>query len=264
MAVFQVHMMSYTLRMSTDLMVIIPSSKGWDRIKGTERHTDFPKKFPCLYLLHGFGKDYFAWLSGTNVEKFAYQYKIAIVMPSGYNSAYTDMVYGMEHSKFLTEELPEFVERMFPVSSEKKDRFIAGFSMGGYGAMMNGINHPEIYDAAVSFSGTLNAEARLLGQTNSSPSLTKAIYGEPPVLYKETQDIFVMLENAAKEKKQLPRLFACCGTEDERAYPRYLMLKECCDKNSIPAVLEEGPGEHDFFFCNRWLPRVLEWLLKIA
>ena len=52
MAVFQVHMMSYTLRMYTDLMVIVPSSKGWDRFNGTERHTDFPDKFPCLYLLH--------------------------------------------------------------------------------------------------------------------------------------------------------------------------------------------------------------------
>ena len=73
MAVFQVHMMSYTLRMYTDLMVIVPSSKGWDRFNGTERHTDFPDKFPCLYLLHGFSGDYFSWLSGTNIEEYAYQ-----------------------------------------------------------------------------------------------------------------------------------------------------------------------------------------------
>ena len=260
MAVFQVHMMSYTLRMYTDLTVIVPSSKGWDRFNGTERHTDFPDKFPCLYLLHGFSGDYFSWLSGTNIEEYAYQNQMAVVMPSGYNSAYTDMVYGMNCSEFLTKELPEFVERMFPVSSEKKDRFIAGFSMGGYGAMMNGLNHPDIYDAAVSFSGTLNVEARLNGQTNSSPSLTRGIYGDPPVIQKDTQDIFYMLEMAKKNGTELPRIFACCGTEDDRAYPRFQMLKECCKKYDIPAVLEEGPGVHSYGFCNQWLPRVMGWL----
>jgi putative tributyrin esterase len=262
MAIFQVTFQSYTLRMNTSLVVIIPSSKGWDRFNGTERHTDFLEKFPCLYLLHGFSGDCMSWLSGTGVEEYAQKYQVAMVMPSGCNSAFTDMKYGLPYSTFLWDELPEFVQRMFPVSSAVEDTYIAGFSMGGYGALMNGINHPERYGGAISFSGTLNVDARLMGQTNSPQSLTCGIYGDPPAIDRSTQDIFVMLENASRTGALLPRLFACCGTEDDRAYPRYLMLKECCEKNKIPITLEEGPGVHEYRFCDRWMPRILEWMLE--
>ena len=131
MARFHVNMMSYTLRMATDLEVIIPSSPGWSRfVTPTITHKDFPEKFPCLYLLHGFASDYSWFLANTHIPEIAEKQNIAVVMPSGYNTAWEDEKYGLPMSQFLTGELIEFVERMFPISSAPQDRFIAGFSMG--------------------------------------------------------------------------------------------------------------------------------------
>lgn len=265
MARFHINMMSYTLRMATDLEVIIPSSPGWSRfVTPTITHKDFPEKFPCLYLLHGFASDYSWFLANTHIAEIAEKQNMAVVMPSGYNTAWEDEKYGLPMSQFLTGELIEFVERMFPISSASQDRFIAGFSMGGYGAMLNGLRNPELYGAAASISGTLIAEDRLNNRTNSSPSQTMAIYGDPAVIDKDTQDIFVMLENAVTGGKKLPRLFACSGTEDTVAYPRYNRLKECLEKIGYLEQVElyEAEGIHDGFWCDKILPGMIEWMLK--
>jgi putative tributyrin esterase len=98
MARFHVNMMSYTLRMATDLEVIIPSSPGWSRfVTPTITHKDFPEKFPCLYLLHGFASDYSWFLANTHIPEIAEKQNIAVVMPSGYNTAWEDEKYGLPH-----------------------------------------------------------------------------------------------------------------------------------------------------------------------
>ena len=71
-----------------------------------------------------------------------------------------------------------------------------------------------------------------------------------------------MLENAIKNNAPLPRLFACSGTEDQRAYPRFKMLEECCERIGLDMAMETGPGVHDWTFTDKWLPRVIEWLLN--
>ncbi len=265
MAVFHVNFASYTLRMATDLAVVIPSSPGWSRfVTPTITHTSFPEKFPCLYLLHGFAGDYSWYLHNTHIAEIAQKFQIAVVMPSAYNSAWEDEKYGIPVSEFLSTELIEFVEKMFPISSDPKDRFIAGFSMGGYGSTLNGIRHPELYDAMASISGTLIAQDRLYNRTNSSPSQTMSIYGDPAVIDPDTQDIFVMLENAVKNNAPLPRFFACSGTEDSVAYPRYQRLLECLDQIGYrdKVTLYEDTGIHDSYWCDKVLPMIIEWMLN--
>ncbi len=263
MAVFNVQFQSYTLRQRTDLMVIVPSSIGWDRIHGTNRHTDFPDKFPCLYMLHGFGGNCMDVIFSTRIESYAQRYQIAVVMPSGCNAAFTNMKYGPEFGTFLHEELPEFCQRMFPISSAREDTFIAGFSMGGYGAFVNAIGYPDRYGAAASIAGTLNVDARVQGQTNTVPAMVYGMYGDPPVIDRHSQDVFVMLEDSVREGIDLPRLYACSGRQDIRAYPRFKMLQEHCEKAGISGItMEENDGEHTWDYCDMMLPRVIEWLLQ--
>ena len=249
--------------MNTNLNVVIPSSIGWDRLYGTDKHSDYPDEFPCMYLLHGFNGDYQQFNMMTNIALYAQLNKIAVVMPSGYNAAYTNMKYGPAFSDFLVYELPEFVGKMFPVSKKVEDTFIAGFSMGGYGALVNGIGHPERYGAAASIAGTLNVDARIEGKTNTIPSMVIAMYGDPPEIDRDTQDVFVMLTNAVKNGTPLPRLYCYSGTEDERGYPRYLMLKEHCEKIGLQDIIfEESSGVHDYKFADSYLNRIIKWMLN--
>ena len=115
-------------------------------------------KLPCLYLLHGLSDDHTMWMRQTRLEYYARRYRAAIVMPAVNRSFYTDMAQGAKYFTFVSEELPEVMERYFPISDNRKDRFAAGLSMGGYGAMKLGLRCPDRYAAIASFSGALEME----------------------------------------------------------------------------------------------------------
>lgn len=264
MATFQVNFQSYTLRMAVDIDVVIPSSPGWTRPSAQiPTHRDFPEKFPCMYLLHGFAGDHSWFLTHTAVADFAQKYGIAVVMPSGYNSAWENEKYGLPISEFLTTELIEFCERMFPVSPKAEDRCIAGFSMGGYGALLNGLRKPELYNGIVSISGGLDAKNRLSGKTSLSPSKLHAIYGDPTVFDPGTQDIFVLIENTFKATGTLPRIFLCCGTDDLIAYPGHRKMTEFLETTGTKDLVTvyEAPGTHNGRWCDRAFAECIPWML---
>ena len=78
-----------------------------------------------MYLLHGALDDYTMWLRHTNIERYAEAAGIAVVMPSGQNGFYSNALYGLRYFDYITEELPRMIEYTFPVSTDRKDRFIA-------------------------------------------------------------------------------------------------------------------------------------------
>ncbi|GMA60977.1 hypothetical protein GCM10025859_14170 [Alicyclobacillus fastidiosus] len=81
-------------------------------------------------------------------------------MPQVHRSAYTDMAYGNRYWTFLSEELPEVARSFFHLSDAREDNFVAGLSMGGYGALKWALRKPEQFVAAASLSG---------GGTNKGP-----------------------------------------------------------------------------------------------
>ena len=71
-------------------------------------------------------------------SRFANERGLCVVMPSGENMFYVDQEHTHNHySQFIGEELVEMTRAMFPLSHKKEDTFIAGLSMGGYGAIVN-------------------------------------------------------------------------------------------------------------------------------
>lgn len=98
------------------------------------------------------------WLRRTNVERYAGHLGMALVLPYGENNYYTDNAHGLKWFTYLTQELPLFVRAHFPVSTRRQDTFIAGLSMGGYGACKAALRCPEQYAAFASLSGALDVE----------------------------------------------------------------------------------------------------------
>ena len=145
MAQIHCNFFSYSLCHGVDIEVTLPSFTSCNM---DDPHThSLPGKFPVVYLLHGKGNDYMSWLRYTSVERYAEEKRIAIVTFSVGNKAYMNDDMGDNYYDFLNQELPEFVEAYFPISDSPKDRYIAGLSMGGYGALLHGIENPDRYSA---------------------------------------------------------------------------------------------------------------------
>ena len=114
------------------------------------------KDYPVVYLLHGLSDDHTIWSRRSSIERYAAEYEVAVVMPNGERGFYTDMIEGYRYWTMLSEELPEIVCNLFPVSPRREDTFAAGLSMGGGGTAVYALRHPELFGSACSMSGLLD------------------------------------------------------------------------------------------------------------
>ena len=116
--------------------------------------------YPVLYLLHGKTGDEKSWLHNSSLVRYAKERKLAILMPQVHVSYYTDMFEGGDYWTFLTEEFPHKMHNQFRLSNKKEETFVAGYSMGGYGAFKFALQFPERFAGAASLSGALDVVMR--------------------------------------------------------------------------------------------------------
>lgn len=154
MALIHCSFFSRTLMENTDLNIIIPTFDSADLFNPKDHHPEHG--FKTLYLLHGMYGNYADWERYTGIEAYAQAKNLAVIMPSAANSFYTDMAHGNKYYTYITEELPVFAKSLFPISDTREDTFIAGLSMGGYGAWKIALNHPERFSYAASLSGAVD------------------------------------------------------------------------------------------------------------
>lgn len=113
------------------------------------------EKYKVLWLLHGTFGDHTDWIRRTNIELYACEKNLAVVMPSALNSNYSNWpksMMGYNMYDYMTEELMPMIYNWFPISDKREDNFIAGLSMGGRGCIKFAVNFPEKFAAAAVLS----------------------------------------------------------------------------------------------------------------
>ncbi|MFB5674675.1 alpha/beta hydrolase [Paenibacillus terreus] len=257
MALIDCRFYSETLGLSTSMTVILPQqTRSQIGLQNTEGHGPHP----TLYLLHGLSDDDSIWLRRTSIERYVASLGIAVVMPQVHRSFYTDMAEGGAYWTFISEELPQLARSFFPLSGKREDNFVAGLSMGGYGAFKLALRHPDRFAAAASLSGALD-----LQKTRTSPQLSvieaaewDRIFGKAPIQGTDN-DLFELLTRLDRAEGEKPLLYQCCGTEDF-LYQENLNFREACRKTSLKLTYEEGPGEHEWGYWDAKIQDVLAWL----
>lgn len=233
MARFTCNFLSYTLKRAVNITVVIPSVSLPET--GEAPSHDKGALYPVLYLLHGYGNNHETWTSYTRAEMFAEENSIALVMPSNDNQCYLDHGGDNNGYSFILNELPEFVKAMFPVSRRPEDTYIAGLSMGGYGALRIGLENSRRYGAIGAFS---------------APSMLN-VPGAP--------DVLKTAEKCALEDRRIP-LFIACGEEDG-LLPFTKEAAARCRELGFAVTEETVPGYgHEWRFWERELEGFLEQL----
>ena len=252
MALIQCQFFSDVLQLSTSMTVILPEQTK-EQIGLTSQKLN--GKHQTLYLLHGLSDDDTAWTRRTSIERYAAPLGLAVVMPNVHRSFYADMKYGNKYWTFLTEELPFIARYFFPLSDKREDNFVAGLSMGGYGAFKWALNKPEHISAAASLSGALDIVH--LQKEREEDHFFEPIFGQEEVVG-TYNDLFSLIEKL-KDEDQKPKLYQCCGTEDF-LYKDNIRFKEHCEKTSFDFTYQQGPGMHEWGYWDENIKKVLEWL----
>ena len=210
---------------------------------------------PVLYLLHGLSDDQSGWTRRTSIERYAIARGLVVVMPCGGRSFYCNMTDGTRYWDFVSEELPAFVERTFHVATGRASTFVAGLSMGGYGALKLAFHHPERYAAAAALSGAFFEE--WLQQNH--PALYAADFPETPVFRGSPHDPCVWANELLKSGNERPALFLATGTEDW-LHTQSVELHEYLNKIGYSHQWISAPGNHDWLFWDTQIQAVLDWL----
>ncbi len=250
MALITCHVFAESLRQSTAFTVLLPQpAAGQIGLAGVAG--DDPP--PVLYLLHGLSYDETIWLRRTSIERYAAERGLAVVMPRAGRSFYLDEAHGEAYWTFLSQELPSLVGRFFRVSERRADTFVAGLSMGGYGAFRWALREPHRLAAAASLSGVLDLAGVLdQGLRQEVPHA----FGDRPVAGTD-DDLFALLERA--DPARLPALYLACGTEDD-LLPGNRAFVERAQRGTVPLTVDLRPGSHDWAFWDTEIQHVLAWL----
>ena len=205
-----------------------------------------------LFLLHGLSDDHTTWQRRTSIERYVADMDLAVVMPAVHRSFYTNTATGSAYFDFVSEEVPAVARSFFPLSHEPSDTFVAGLSMGGYGAFKLALSHPGRYAAAASLSGALDL-ARIDAEDE-----WRHVFGDPGSLPGSENDLFHLAKGVA-EGNVRPRLYQWCGTEDF-LYEGNVRFRDHAEALGLDLLYEEAAGDHAWKHWDRQIQRVLAWL----
>ena len=260
MAIIEVNFISKCLMRTVTFNAIIPVDKFGPQAENAEQ-----KPLKTLYLLHGIFGNYTDWVNGTRIQTWAEANDLAVIMPSGENRFYLDDEKSGElYGEFIGKELVEFTRKLFPLSDKREDTFIAGLSMGGYGAIRNGLKYAENFGCVIGLSAALVHDT-WKDADNSAPIFTfrrnyyEAIFGEYDKVKGSDKDPKALLLKLKEEGRPVPKMYLCCGTEDGLVTANR-DFRDFLNENGVDLTYVEGPGKHDWVFWDTYIKKVLDWL----
>lgn len=262
MAFCNVEFFSQSLNRSVRCGVFLPTDQG------PYKELQQKKPFPTLYLLHGMTGSQVGWYSMESLWNLANRYSLAIVMPNGENSFYADSpLTGSAYGTFVSQELVEFTRNTFSLSHKREETFIGGLSMGGFGAIVNGLRNPETFGYITAFSAALIK--RLILRANEEEGLdyfTRIQYQNMFGLEKiqdfegSDWDYDALARKLASSERAKPKIYMDCGTEDVSLYQANLDFKNLLQKFGYDVTWDSRSELHDNVFWNDSLKKAADFL----
>jgi putative tributyrin esterase len=229
--------------------ISVPDSYGNDK----------EKRYPVIVLLHGLTGHFDNWFARTKLAEYAMNHQFIIVTPEGNDGWYTDSVSMPtdKYESYIIQELIPEIDKNYRTLANRKNRAIAGLSMGGYGSLKFGLKYPEMFSLAGSFSGALGAASFSEKTAGPIGKAIDLIYGPLDSDTRKANDLFRIVKDLSPEKlKSLPFLYVDCGTEDfliqnNRDFMQLLVEKK------VPHEFRQLPGAHNWEY---WDSQVQEFL----
>jgi putative tributyrin esterase len=246
---------SQVLGLSTSMTVILPQEASQIGVSGSARTAEHP----TLYLLHGLSDDDTAWSRYASIERYVAPLGLAVIMPQVHRSFYADEAHGNRYWTFLSEELPVLAGAFFRLSDRRADTFVAGLSMGGYGALKWALREPGRFAAAASLSGALDmARRQRAGGPADDPDRFDRIFGEQPVAGTE-DDLIRLIDQTDLSTTAVAPRYVGCGPQDA-LYDESRTFRDACRTKGLPLTVDFGPGQHEWAYWDMKIQDVLAWL----
>ena len=263
MAFLQVNYFSSSLWRQTTFHLCLPNDvpAEWEVDSAA-----YERPMKTLMLLQGYSGNTFDWPLGSVINDIAVRHNIAVIMPSGDNSFYLNAKgCCFKYADFVGFELLDYVRKTFNLSKEAKDTFIAGLSMGGFGAIHAGLEHPEKYGKIIGLSSAMIVNTLKDIKPGTKDDIADydyyaQVFGDLQKVKESTNDPEFLINERIKKGDKIQPIFMACGTEDfllenNREFRDFLLEK------NVDLTYKESPGIHDWKFWNEYLEPSIKWAL---
>ena len=231
-------------------------------------------RYPVLYYLHGLFENEKSWSerSGQSIwEDLMGQGKIGkfiVVMPDGGKTFYVNSYDDRErYEDFFVQELVPAIDRKYRSMTNRQVHGVSGTSMGGFGALHLGMEHPDIFGSASAHSAALIAKfpnplpsegrwgfyARVLQEPFGAPLNEAYFDANNPLTLAEHPERFSHLE-----------LYFDCGDQDRYGFEEGAkLLDQILTAKGFPHDFALRPGNHGWSYLSQYLHYSLEFHWKI-
>ena len=255
-----VHFPSATLAEERTMLVMLPVD-----------YDTAVRRYPVLYLLHGYDADITDWARGTNLSDYATRHQLIIVTPDASHSWYVNSVSNPKanYDDYIMKDVIAYVDKNFRTIPEPFARAIAGVSMGGFGAMFLGLEHRDQFAAIGSFSGSVGfghvtahpLPANATEEEKRERQDYLALMGAPGSKEQKARDVFELAQQVPVE--EVPMLFLVCGGQDGGVDQTHAFLQVLA-KRRIPYEYREiSLRGHEWRIWNEEIPVFLDKLEKL-
>lgn len=213
--------------------------------------------YKAVWLLHGYTADDTTWMRNVNIEKLADKYDLAIVMPEGRNAFYTDSNFIPYYSFFIKELMPK-VQDLLPISSKAEDNYVAGVSMGGYGALKFGLENPGKFSRIAAMSPVADIEHFRNNSKSPMPINTfDTIFDSPEKLH-DNQLANILKDVDTTDQK----ILQLCGDADFMHEDNIVLKDQLTDKFKTNYTWMPVSGDHSWTTWSANIDQVLNWFTK--
>ena len=219
------------------------------------------QRLRIVYLLHGGGGGYRDWSNYSDASRFAEQ-GLILVMPEGNSSYYMNATARPKdrYEDYITKDLVSEIESRFPAASGRENRAILGVSMGGFGAVVLSLKHPDLFAFAGGISSAVDVPSRRFSIKRIRQYRAHAqIFGDWGSATHRANDPYHLAESVDPAKA--PYLYLTCG-EQEGLLPANRRFAAVLQRHGFKYEFHAGPGGHDWNQWNSRLPEVFERLLE--
>lgn len=232
------------------------------------------RSYPVVYLLHGYTDDETGWIQFGEANLIADKAiagqsipPMIIVMPDAGVSWYVNDYLGKaRYEDMFFQEFIPFIDKTYHTRAKKEFRAVAGLSMGGYGALIYSLHHPDMFESCVAFSAAVRTDEEMMALTEEEyRGRFSFIYGpagkpqERLTPHWRKNSVLNLVKAIPESNKKDVRYYIDCG-DDDFLFLGNSMLHILMRQLNIPHEYRTRDGEHSWIYWRTGLPDGLKFI----
>ena len=197
----------------------------------------------------------------THLVEVASRYALIIVTPQAVNSWYVNSATNPadRYADYIADDLIAEIDGHYRTIASSHQRAVAGLSMGGYGALLLTLRHPDLFGFAGSISGAFAGPSGIEHVLPELKPSTDEAFGPPGSATRKENDLDTLIEGADPAKT--PYMFLECGTSDPLLPSDRHVVAELSARG-FTYEYHELPGAHTWSFWDNSVPPLLDVLSR--